>query len=302
VFVTGGTSHGVEGVVAQEAHRRGIPLLAVLVRDSPPGAIAPTITHAHVVGDTLWDKGAALYRLVKRHDGLAIFIGGGTIVSDEIQTASNLRVPLLLMDGPEGASTLHAREQPALAFRTADEVVATLADRATWRAPRDPFWHPGPNPCADVVLLRRAGPAGPLEVLLVRRHDDAPASGGQWALPGGFVRSAAPRGAAWAPGAETAIDACVRECREETGLDVARLAPSLREVGVYEGDGRDPRDDARSWARSTAFTALLPPDLARAPMGGADDACEARWFAVDRCPELAFDHARILADALVSSS
>ena len=51
------------------------------------------------VGESLYDKAAGLYDLVATCGGTAIFIAGGQIVSDEIQTAKNLRLSFLLMDG-----------------------------------------------------------------------------------------------------------------------------------------------------------------------------------------------------------
>jgi len=38
---------------------------------------------------------------------------------------------------------------------------------------------------------------------------------------------------------------------------------------------------------------------AQAPVTGADDAREARWFGADTLPRLAFDHATIIGDALL---
>jgi 8-oxo-dGTP diphosphatase len=132
-------------------------------------------------------------------------------------------------------------------------------------------------------------------VLLVRRDADAPAEAGKWSLPGGFVGTTAARGGAWQRDRETDEQACVRELREETGL--ALEASALVRLGVYEGGGRDPRDCNLSWSRSTAFLAVLRG--CDAPIAGGDDAADACWFALDALPDaLAFDHARILADAL----
>jgi ADP-ribose pyrophosphatase YjhB (NUDIX family) len=306
VLVTGGTHYGVEHVVHTLARPRGFTVLGTLVKQTPPESIAPgSITQAALVGETLHDKAAGLYALVAAHRGLCLFIGGGNVVSDEIQTAANLRLRYLLMDGPEGASTDHARQQPRRAFRTAAEVVEALRGGSRWTG-NDPYWHVGPNPTVDVVVTRDAPGGGgegstgvTREVLLVRRDPDAPCEARKWALPGGFVLTDAPRGTPWQPGKETLPAACVRELREETGLDVRELESRLVPVGTYEGNGRDPRDTPTAWCRSSAFALHLPPALASLPLAGGDDACDARWFGIDDAPrDLAFDHERILADAL----
>jgi 8-oxo-dGTP diphosphatase len=110
-------------------------------------------------------------------------------------------------------------------------------------------------------------------VLLVRRG--RPPFRGRWALPGGFVE-----------GFETVEAAVSRELLEETGLSAA----PVRLVGVYSGPGRDPRGPTVSlayWMRGRPG----------APTGG-DDAAEARWVPLTPKPRLAFDHDRILAEAL----
>jgi 8-oxo-dGTP diphosphatase len=109
-------------------------------------------------------------------------------------------------------------------------------------------------------------------VLLIRRKN--PPFQGCWALPGGFVEIG-----------ETCEAACVREAREETGLEVQPVAL----VGVYSTPERDPRGHTVS-----------PVYLCRVAGGsarGGDDASEARWFPDLTGVELAFDHADVVADA-----
>jgi ADP-ribose pyrophosphatase YjhB (NUDIX family) len=302
VLITGGTAYGVEGQVHRLARPRGFEILGTVVWETPPQSLTRgAISHAHVIGRRLHDKAAGLYQLVKEHGGLCVFIGGGNIVNDEIQTAANLRVPYLLMDGPAGASTLHAREQPQRAFTAAADIVRAIEGEAPWTSTNDPYWHLGANPTVDAVVTREHPLTGRREVLLIRRDEDAAAEPGKWAVPGGFQLTDAPRGEPWRPGYETALDALLREVEEETGLDLAPVAERLRPVGDYEGEGRDPRDTPEAWSRSSAYAVHLPADLAQRPIAGGDDACDARWIPLDELPwNMAFDHDRILRDALAT--
>ncbi len=237
--------------------------------------------------------------MVKELNGLCLFIGGGAIVNDEIQTAINLRLRYLLMDGPEGAAAHHARQQPQNAFRTAEQILARMKQSRPWGGANDPYWHLGANPTVDMVLTRQCPGSGGRQVLLIRRDADAATEGGKWALPGGFQHTTAPRGTPWRRDVESAAQACIRELREETGLDISALAAQLRHLGNYEGNGRDPRDTPQAWSRSEVFAMHLPDELAASPLCGGDDASDARWFDVAAMPQgLAFDHATILADGL----
>jgi 8-oxo-dGTP diphosphatase len=137
--------------------------------------------------------------------------------------------------------------------------------------------------------------AGVLAVLLVQRREHP--YRGFWALPGGFVRPD-----------ESADAAARRELAEETGA--ATFTGHLEQLRTYSRPDRDPR----MRVFSVAHVALAPglPD----PRPGGD-AAAARWWPVedlgladgadgsggsggsggDAVP-LAFDHARVLADAL----
>ncbi|MEU5689904.1 NUDIX hydrolase [Streptomyces venezuelae] len=123
---------------------------------------------------------------------------------------------------------------------------------------------------ADVVLLA----AG--HVLLIKRGW-APFKD-RWALPGGHVN----RGEASRPAGS-------RELEEESGIPVP--ATELRQVGAYDAPDRDPRGRYVT----VAYTATLP-SLVQPTAG--DDATAARWWPLDALPDLAFDHAEIIADAL----
>lgn len=133
---------------------------------------------------------------------------------------------------------------------------------------------------ADMVLFTERESV--LQVLLIDRRWDP--FQGKAALPGGHLD----------PG-ETAEAAARRECREETGIDAPHDVVPL---GVYNDRGRDPRGDYST----TAFSAILPgaPD----PVA-ADDAKAAAWRPVHEVlagDQLAFDHRRILTDAVAAQT
>jgi len=137
------------------------------------------------------------------------------------------------------------------------------------------YAHPHPAIAVDIVVLAIDERA--LGVLLIRRGEDP--FRGAWALPGGFLRPD-----------ETVEAAARRELAEETALSV----PEPVRFGVYSDPARDPRERVVS----IAFHALAHSD-AEAPVAGTD-AAEAGWHRLDMLPPLAFDHAGIIADALVA--
>lgn len=124
-----------------------------------------------------------------------------------------------------------------------------------------------PRVTVDAVILDRG------RVVLVRRRN--PPFRGRFALPGGFLE----RG-------ESVERAARREAREETGLRIALTGLA----GVYSEPGRDPR--------GPVVTVAFRARPAGGRLRGGDDAAEARWFPAKRPPPLAFDHGKILRDAL----
>ncbi|MFB8030601.1 MULTISPECIES: NUDIX domain-containing protein [unclassified Streptomyces] len=87
---------------------------------------------------------------------------------------------------------------------------------------------------------------------------------------------------------ETSFAAAARELEEEASITVP--VADLRQVGAFGAPARDPRGRYVS----VAYTATLP--AAVTPTAG-DDATAARWWPLDALPDLAFDHAAILAAA-----
>ena len=134
------------------------------------------------------------------------------------------------------------------------------------------YAYPHPAVTVDVVIFSIVDDA--LSVLLIRRGR-APFEGA-WALPGGFVDID-----------ESLKRAALRELREETGLRAAWL----EQLYTFGHPQRDPRERVIS----VAYFALVAAGSAE-PQAGSD-ASDTRWFAVDRLPELAFDHNKIVAKA-----
>lgn len=114
-----------------------------------------------------------------------------------------------------------------------------------------------------------------LRVMLIER--DVEPFAGVWAIPGGFVRPQ-----------ETLMEAATRELEEETGISGVFLE-QLYTFG-------DPKRDPRGWIVSVAYYALVSPE--KHLLHATADARQARWFPITSLPELAFDHAEILATAL----
>jgi len=137
---------------------------------------------------------------------------------------------------------------------------------------RSPTGHPSPGLVTDAVTLRGT------DVLLVRRGREP--WKGMWALPGGFVEVG-----------ERPEDACLRELREETGVEGAIVAL----LGVYGDPARDPRGHV-------VAIAYVCEARGRATPSAGDDADAARWWPLSALPSLAADHAQILGDARASSS
>jgi len=155
------------------------------------------------------------------------------------------------------------------------EMTKTRSDSAPQNY--DPSDFPAFAVTVDVVILTMS--EGLLQALLVCRGE-APFEG-MWAIPGGFKRPD-----------ETLDAAARRELREETGVDAASL---LTQFGAYGDPERDPRMNVVT----VAYLAVLRE--VREVAGGSDAAAAALLPVSDLLNgkiELAFDHLRILRDAI----
>ena len=132
------------------------------------------------------------------------------------------------------------------------------------------YKYPRPAVTADcVVITKEAEP----KVLLIQRGADP--YKGCWAFPGGFMNMD-----------ETTEQCAIRELEEETGLKVT----TIQQIGAYSKVDRDPRGRTIT----VAYLAIIDKP---AQVTGQDDAATAEWFPLSALPELAFDHADIMADA-----
>jgi len=123
-----------------------------------------------------------------------------------------------------------------------------------------------PGIAVDGVLIKDN------KILLIKRKNEP--FKGKWALPGGFVEYG-----------EKVEEAVLREFEEEVGIK-ARIKKLL---GVYSDPARDPRGHIIS------IVFLL--EAEGEPKAG-DDAADAKFFSLDKLPPLAFDHEKIIRDAV----
>lgn len=138
-----------------------------------------------------------------------------------------------------------------------------------------PYTYEYPRPALTVDCAVFVVESNQLQVLLIERSSDPFA--GQWALPGGFVDMDEP-----------VEQAALRELQEETGLDKI----FLEQLYTFSDVDRDPRGRVIS----VAYYGLVK--LTGQTIKAASDAAKVEWFPVNKLPELAFDHDKILTMAL----
>jgi len=134
------------------------------------------------------------------------------------------------------------------------------------------YKYPRPAVTADCIVITEDTDA---KVLLIQRGDEPYKE--CWAFPGGFMNMD-----------ETTEQCALRELEEETGLKVA----GLHQIGAYSKVDRDPRGRTVT----VAYLAIIKKPL---PVIGQDDAAHAEWWPLTSLPQLAFDHAEIMEDAIV---
>ena len=133
------------------------------------------------------------------------------------------------------------------------------------------YKYPRPAVTADCIVITREEEA---KVLLIQRGDNP--FKGCWAFPGGFMNMD-----------ETTEQCAIRELEEETGLKVS----DIHQIGAYSKVDRDPRG-------RTVTVAYLPVIDKPLPVTGQDDAAKAEWWPLSSLPILAFDHDKIISDAI----
>lgn len=133
------------------------------------------------------------------------------------------------------------------------------------------YKYPHPAVTTDCVIFGFDGTK--LQVLLIERGIEP--YKGKWAFPGGFLNPD-----------ESAEEGALRELKEETGLTGAYI----EQFHCFSDPDRDPRERVIT----IAYYALVRIQEVK----GGDDAANAKWFPLDEVPQLAFDHDRILREAI----
>ncbi len=124
---------------------------------------------------------------------------------------------------------------------------------------------------ADAIIIFKKN-----NLILIRRKN--PPFKGKLALPGGFLDKG-----------ETPEQACIREAKEETNIDIK----IIKKIGIFSGKHRDPRGEVVT----VAF--LCEPKKKDQEPKAQDDAAGLEIVSFSEIPslEFAFDHKEILKKA-----
>jgi 8-oxo-dGTP diphosphatase len=114
-----------------------------------------------------------------------------------------------------------------------------------------------------------------VSVLLIKRRNEPFQK--MWALPGGLVLNG-----------ESLDEAVNRELKEEAGIDVNYL----EQLYTFGSPDRDPRNHAIS---ISYFGLVRPQDFQLVAHSDAEDVA---WFNIKKLPKLAFDHKKIIEEAI----
>jgi 8-oxo-dGTP diphosphatase len=132
-----------------------------------------------------------------------------------------------------------------------------------------------PRPAVTTDCLIFSSSNNQLYLLLIQR--DSPPFEGKWAFPGGFVEID-----------ENIDDAAYRELKEETGI----VDTTLYQFKTYGEIDRDPRGRTIS----VVYYGFI--NSADASSKAGSDARATKWFPTNNLPALAFDHDKIIREAL----
>lgn len=156
------------------------------------------------------------------------------------------------------------------------------------------FYYLGANPTSDIIVENHEG-----KILMALRASNVDTCPNMWAFPAGFLNTDAKKGEYFKEGFETSEAAAIRELKEETNLELKD--PKLIFIGVFEGNGRDPRDNEESWSKSSVYYyKITEEDLKNSNIQGFDDVQSCKWFTKDEIlnMKLAFDHNEIFEQCL----
>lgn len=130
------------------------------------------------------------------------------------------------------------------------------------------YAYPRPSVTVDIIIKRQY--KNNLQILLIQRKNEPFKN--QWALPGGFVDKNEPL-----------LKAAIRELKEETNIELSEL----KQEYAFGDPGRDPRGHTIS----IIYSAIVDSNIC---FKAADDAKNAKWYNIEKLPDLAFDHLKII--------